>query len=48
MAGIVICCLGVLLAVYLIGGFMTNGFTDFGFWGCNTRHKFCERCGKPI
>lgn len=31
MLGIAICCLGALLVVYLVGGFMTNGFTDFGF-----------------
>ena len=48
MLGIAICCLGVLLVVYLVGGFMTNGFTDFGFWGCNDRHKFCECCGRRV
>ena len=31
MLGIAICGLGVLLVVYLAGGFMMNSFTDFGF-----------------
>ena len=28
--------------------FATEGFTSFGFFGWNDRHRYCEKCGRRV
>lgn len=46
--GVAMFCLCGLLVACMLVGFLTSGFTDFGFWGRNDKHKFCECCGRRV